>query len=131
MNKHLISLGLVIGVSTLMVSTGALSAVVDPVTGLIQGTANVFDSAATGVVGFTRTGYLGNEYIAPGASMVRPGIIDNNEYVIQNNGSQTLITNANTGKTYVVKSVKYGTMDVVNGNGTQRYQYDTFYVKPL
>lgn len=125
MNKTLIS-SLFIGITAL--STSAFSdVIVDPITGVVNDSVATVNNVINGNFLFVGN----NQTVAPAMVTVRPGIFNNDLYVIKNINSGTTITDYNTGRTYLITGVKYGTMDVNDGNGITRYQYDTFYVKPL
>jgi hypothetical protein len=138
MKKNLAISALFLGMSTLCFSTSALSeevVITDPITGVVEGTATIVSgtvNTAVGVVPGVGNGYIMHSnmgYGMPGTVVMRPGIQNNDQYLIQGVGKKTTITDLKTGKSYWVKGVKSGTMDVNDGNGVTRYQYNTYIVK--
>lgn len=138
MKNHITVSAVLLGMSALGFSAGAFcdEVMMDPVTGVVQGTANVVSSSTNALFGLVPgvgDGLLvksDNGYIASGYEEVRPGIYNNDKYLLQSVGSKTTITDMNTGHSYWVKGVKSGVMDVNDGNGVTRYQYNTYMVKP-
>ncbi len=142
------------------ITTSRPMTVVDPITGVVQGTTTLVTGAVNGTLGVVSgvgqgTGNLlmgvgtatnPDHMFAPQGetNQVVTNLDNGAQYVVTsstpNNGSllsgvkqgvRYVITNPQNGKQYLVTGVKHGTMDVRNGNRVVRYQYVDPIVKPL
>lgn len=130
--------------------------IVDPVTGVVEGTTHVVTGVTTGAFGwasgatrgtsnFLTTGWNSgwNQSAMHQDGKVYYGINNNTPYLVNETGVQYpgfyrmhkgthyTITNLDNGKKYRVVHLKTGTMDVMHGNRMIRYQYVQPTVRPL
>lgn len=153
MKRTNILTAVLLGASSLALSTGAFAydvvttEVVDPVTGVVEGSANVVTNVTNGFIGYTPNMYHNTEYVVTdvdtGTSkmvmglgnahdlMSSAGNCANNVFPHICDGVKYTITNTTTGKSYSVKGIKKGTMDVLHGTRTVRYEYVVPLVTPL
>lgn len=124
-------------------ATSKPALIVDPITGVVEGTTRIFTGVTTNTWGWASgmgrgtssflTGW--NRTTIPNDGKVYYGINNNTPYMVTETGVQTpgfsrmhkgtnyVITDMDNGKKYRVVNLKTGTMDVMRGNKVTRYQY--------
>jgi len=157
MKKSTLFTAIVLGTSSLTFSASALATteittkpalIVDPVTGVVEGTTNVVSTVTKTTLGYTPKMNRYCEYEVTNLNTGMTKLVDGlgktpldmtsdvgscNNPVFPDicNGTKYVITNLHTGKKYSVMGIRQGTMDVMHGDKMTRYQYVIPIVKPL